>query len=307
MLDVGNTLLTGTREDRNRWLTPLGGITGNTVFLPTVVRNPGRDAKPINDSGPIEEPSRFIPQNAKHLCHGYHHGLDIELARKSSFYALQPLWELITASEKQFLNMMRDVVKRDIREGRAAGDDQDDAALSNLLYNQDILEQHADRLRQNVRSINKWEAWPKTDDLHANDLASICEIGTSLREDFEDLLHKAEHHEIKCDQGANRVMKLVSHAETKKQLAQAQRVEQLTKLTFLFAPSLFVASLFGMNFKQLGQGELSIWLYFAITVPLILLTLLAMESTLRDAILECIGRVHEKVCRKDGDRRQLYP
>ncbi|USW56189.1 Putative Mg2+ transporter protein, CorA-like/Zinc transport protein ZntB [Septoria linicola] len=284
LLDIGTTALrTCTPQDALKWLAPLGGIPGNTIFAPIVISDEVNMSL-VRDSRLSNSKDEGVPQNAKHLCHGYHHYLDVELARKSSLHALQPLWTLISASEKQFLNMMRDLVKRDIREGRAAGDGQDDAALSNLMYNQDILEQHAERLNHNTRSFEKCNAWPVVHGLSHEDKAGIRAFGQRMLEDFGGLLGKAKHLESKCDQGAHRVTTLVSHAHSKKQLSQAERAEQLTRLGCFFLPMQYVASLFGMNFSQFGQGDLSVWLYFAITVPLISMMYVFVEPKARRLI-----------------------
>ena len=94
-------------------------------------------------------------------------------------------------------------------------------------------------------------------------------------------------------------MKLVSHAESKKQMSQQDRVELLTKLGLLFFPTQLIAALFGMNFRQFGQGNLSVWLYFAVTVPLLVALWALMEPKPRGIIWGCISGSRKRDREKD--------
>ena len=62
---------------------------------------------------------------------------------------------------------------------------------------------------------------------------------------------------------------------------EASLVTRLTKatnrVTFIFLPISFVTSVFGMNFKQLGQGTLPIWIWAVITVPLLIASIVTVE------------------------------
>ena len=69
--------------------------------------------------------------------------------------------------------------------------------------------------------------------------------------------------------------------EAKHSNEQAVLVTGLTKatnrLTFIFLPISFLTSVFGMNFRQLGQGPLSIWLWVAIALPLLAVCIVLVE------------------------------
>ncbi|KAF8461340.1 hypothetical protein BDZ91DRAFT_737167 [Kalaharituber pfeilii] len=52
--------------------------------------------------------------------------------------------------------------------------------------------------------------------------------------------------------------------EAAKQNASMRR---MTVLTFVFLPMMFIAALFGVNVKEMGQGSISIWIFFVVAVP----------------------------------------
>jgi len=51
--------------------------------------------------------------------------------------------------------------------------------------------------------------------------------------------------------------------------SQGQAVALLTILAFSFVPLLFITSFFGMNFIELGQGTLRIWVIFFVGLPIL--------------------------------------
>lgn len=85
-------------------------------------------------------------------------------------------------------------------------------------------------------------------------------------------------------------MNIASVAESKKVLEQAKGVENLTRLAFAFVPLSITASFFGMNFKQLGQGDLPLWIWFAVSVPIFALSVVFMSTKLRRLMLRMLTR-----------------
>lgn len=58
-------------------------------------------------------------------------------------------------------------------------------------------------------------------------------------------------------------------AESRKNMQQTERMKKPTLLATLFIPLSFSTSVFGMNFRQFGQGHLSIWIWAAVSVPIL--------------------------------------
>ena len=85
------------------------------------------------------------------------------------------------------------------------------------------------------------------------------------------------------------VLSSFSIVESKRAAQEAKLVTALTKatnrVTFIFLPISFVTSVFGMNFKQFGQGPLSIWLWVEVGLPLLIICVVIVEygSRIRSA------------------------
>jgi hypothetical protein len=66
--------------------------------------------------------------------------------------------------------------------------------------------------------------------------------------------------------------------EARKSTETAISVARLTKLAFIFIPLNFVTSFYGMNMKQFGSGNVSLWIFFATALAPIIGTLLPFVS-----------------------------
>ena len=69
-------------------------------------------------------------------------------------------------------------------------------------------------------------------------------------------------------------------AESRKLIDQAESLKRLTLLATFFIPLSFTTSLFGMNFEELGQGHLHVWLFAVVSAPVLCSLLLCV----------CVGR-----------------
>ena len=70
-------------------------------------------------------------------------------------------------------------------------------------------------------------------------------------------------------------------SKSQKAILQAEDVARLTRLAFIFIPLSFTASFFGMNFSQFTNGALlSIWIWFVVSVPFLLVSLALIVPSL---------------------------
>jgi hypothetical protein len=105
---------------------------------------------------------------------------------------------------------------------------------------------------------------------------------SSIIRDFEYLLTRSQSLQKVCEDGKATLINNNSVQAAKRSAQEAKLVTQLTKatnrLTFIFLPISFVTSVFGMNFKQLGQGPLSIWIWVGVAIPMLVVCVLVVEG-----------------------------
>lgn len=112
--------------------------------------------------------------------------------------------------------------------------------------------------------------------------------------DYEDLLARytrlSARITLAMDNEINRTMIMESHHA----IEQTERLSKLTTLATYFLPLSFTASLFGMNFKVLGQGDQPVWLYVVLALPFLLLTHVVYQWDFRPFVSSTSRWVAEK-------------
>jgi Mg2+ and Co2+ transporter CorA len=86
--------------------------------------------------------------------------------------------------------------------------------------------------------------------------------------------------------------------ESQRAIEQAAGVAKLTRLAFFYIPLSFTTSFFGMNFVQFGTGELSIWLWFAVSIPIFFVSVLFLAVDLPALAKVTWLRMSERFMRK---------
>lgn len=202
------------------------------------------------------------------------------------FYALSEILEFAASSEQQTLNLL------DTKLDKFLGDEheQDFSSLPNLKYVKHLLYRHIQSINETLASIHntKHPKLPKAID-DPGEKARVA--SEAIQQDFEHLLAFAQALHARCDQGISILMSTVSIAESEKAMRQAERLGKLTFLAFMFVPLSFTTSLFGMNFKEFGQGTLSIWAWFALSVPVLTSTLLLFFYDLGQIWADLAGKI----------------
>jgi Mg2+ and Co2+ transporter CorA len=145
--------------------------------------------------------------------------------------------------------------------------------FSNLLYSKNILDQHAQNIDGTISFIKTYPGSKSNNDT-IDMIEEASAVATSILEDFEHLSNRAKALSLYCDRGMNIVMNNNMLLESQRAIEQAAGVAKLTRLAFFYIPLSFTASFFGMNFKQLGTGVLNIWVWFAASLPVFLISVL---------------------------------
>lgn len=222
----------------------------------------------------------MFPQTASLLHKDYGKLLDVRVMRLDPFYALHELFAFCASSELQFLNMIDSKISSETgyRMLRSA------PALSNLLYNREILESHAVRLREVIAVIRRRGSpeWPRALDTEERKIADAAK--DKLERDYEHLLYCVGSLLNRCEKGMQVLLSKASISQAELAFSQSGKVARLTQLAFFYIPFSFMASVFGMNVTEFGTGKLRLWVWLATSILVFLISVLLLVADMPSVI-----------------------
>jgi Mg2+ and Co2+ transporter CorA len=238
-----------------------------------------------------------MTQNACLLPAQYGSTLDPALMAADPLYALSELFNFVASSESQFLNLLQFQIEKDI----LFQPENMEQPVANLKHSKTLLDEHLQYLRNTLEVLRN----PTMLDRHKTKQQGKESVDAALQDgndlidaalqdlvlDYQHLLSRAESLATQCLGGTNIIMNAAMLKEARKSITQTEIITRLTYLAFFFVPLSFTASLFGMNFKQLGTGILDIWWMFVVLVPLVLFSF-AVSSW--DSIVRVVRRGRNK-------------
>ncbi|KAN0095891.1 hypothetical protein V8E51_016602 [Hyaloscypha variabilis] len=208
-----------------------------------------------------------IPQSTALLPFELETFLDEKSTRNNAMYALSNIFRHAAFSEAQVLSVLERQIEHEL--GVMQPEDMRSHTLDNLQYFSSILTRHIRHIRNAVRALKS-----KDDEFSiGGDPAIISVTMDSLNLDFEDLLSRALDLYERCKDGMGVMQNRAIIVESRKAIEQSERVKKLTMLASFFVPLSFSTSVFGMNFREFGQGRLSVWLFAVVSIPIILVSL----------------------------------
>ncbi|KAJ5890022.1 hypothetical protein N7504_010832 [Penicillium tannophilum] len=162
---------------------------------------------------------------------------------------------------------------------------QKEPTVSNLLYNQRVLDRHIQRIKDNLIILKAMDSkvWPQKE-LEEHQQRIVDEAATNLKCDYEYLLSRSLTLSEQCSRGMQVVMNNAMIKESRDAIKQAEGLAKLTRLAFIFVPLSFTTSFFGMNFIQFGTGSLSIWMWFVVSTPILFVSLVSMRLDIASSI-----------------------
>lgn len=220
----------------------------------------------------VNQPLSWLPGN-------YGYTIDWKRAAADPLSTLQELFTFHAASEVQYLNMLEQFITEQITRAESMSGETEIDSILHFDYAKSILVRHDAHIQSILCSLQSHlQDWKRA---APQAQSPDGDLVPTLQTDLEYLSTRI-HNIIKlCEAGRSTIMSNTSIEEDKRSDEQAALVANLTKattrLTFIFLPISFVTSVFGMNFKQFGQGPLSIWLWVAITLPLLVLCIILVE------------------------------
>jgi hypothetical protein len=221
-------------------------------------------------------------QSVSHLPTDYGRSLRPNVMSRDAFYSANEVFNFAASSQMEFLNLID--IKLD--KYTSLPSEQDFESLPNLIYTRQILNRHIQRTQRVIESIKNARSsrWPQDRSKSGKVKAAIA--AQSLEQDFSHLLDRATRLHRRTTEAITVLMSSISISESKRAIAQAQRVGKLTFLAFFFIPLSFTTSFFGMNVKELEGGSLGLkwWvalslLMTAATVAVFYLDMTPLRST----------------------------
>ncbi|KAH8587279.1 hypothetical protein B0O99DRAFT_694644 [Bisporella sp. PMI_857] len=271
--DAGRDLGSGPegpwRPDRAR--TP----PRKSPFLPTVHYFPNIAAKNLSEYAIPELYQSRGPfaQSASILAKHYGLTLDPSLLAADSFHALTEIFQSSANSICQLFNLIESIIDQSTGYNLYKSQDY---SLANLSYHLDLLNRFENRLRENIFDLEHYQThkWPTlrndNNEAAAGSKPKVDVAAALLLTDFQNFLSRVEQLSARCQSGMSTCMNSAAIAESKRAIAQAMSVEQLTRLAFFYIPLSFTTSFFGMNLSYFGSGNIQLWVWFAASVPLVL-------------------------------------
>lgn len=207
------------------------------------------------------------PQSIGHLHEKYGRHLKTAIMSYDAFYALNELFEFSAASVDQLLELFEDNIRMDLHHPVST-------RLSELL----ILKVFMDDYRSYVKDILEIvcargnSKWPRATEPKQREKADRA--ADQLENRYKRLLRRCEYLAEHCESSISIMMSLEAHSQTEKAMTQTDRLGKLSVLAYIYIPITFAATFYGMNFKELGS-QLSIWSFFVMAVPLLVISILA--------------------------------
>ena len=267
---------------KNSWLSrPLSTEKWKVSYFPTIYYGKTDSVAPTaleyGGSAPKDrQKSRY--QSASLFPEYYCSNINAKLAAEDSFYAVSEILTFSAVSESQALNLMESKIAKETDSSVLPA--RTDLSLTNLLYHKQILERHILRIDENVRMIEARsdQDWPRSNQAVEipNMMQQVDEEAMKILKDFQYLLSRAQDLSRRCETGMQIIMQNLQVRESKEQIKEARSVTNLTRLAFVFIPLSFTASVFGVNVKQLGQGDVSIWVFFVTSLPVFAISVILL-------------------------------
>ncbi|KAK0645769.1 hypothetical protein B0T16DRAFT_390322 [Cercophora newfieldiana] len=209
--------------------------------------------------------------------------LDKNVAGNDALYAISELLRFAAAAEAQFFSLVDERIQQELSfVGRSnAGGRQYAISLLNLNYIKTSLRLHAASIAGTVELLGGRGMlnWPRVS-APTSDFQVAERMAALLDADFAYLLRQAEALAHQCDRGIDTLANSSALEQSRRSADNAMRVEKLTMLASIFIPLSFVCSIWGMNFREMGSGQMSIWMWFATAGPVIIFSFIIYRMEL---------------------------
>lgn len=237
---------------------------------------PGQYSRAKSSSG-----FRALPQSLAGLPRAHRNGSrDRQVMQQDPLYALNGIFSFFVTSEAQMLSFLARQIESNTAPKVDAVEVVGTESLSHLLHCRQLLEGHCEELSYVLGIIQRrgGKRWPRAQSGAPSDISEKAAL--SLQADLEYLVERANVLKARSETSITLAMNVASIGEVRRGMLQTKAMFRFTVLISIYVPFSFTASFFGMNFRQLGQGDLSIWIYVVVSVPVFALSILFLSFDL---------------------------
>ena len=236
--------------------------------------------------GSNQEPALLaLPQSLANLPQSLREGQDADVMHEDPIYALHRLFSFYVCNEAYVLSFLEKQINQHAFSGQGPSEVADTETLSNLIHCRRLLERHVDDLRQALRIVQG----KVLKEIRRPSATCAVSARSSLEEDLKYLIEKAANLRNRSETSMGLLMNIASIGEARRSVHQNKSLFRFTIIASVYVPLSFVATLFGMNFRQFGQGQLSIWIYFVVSVPVFVISAMFLFIDPED-LLESLSR-----------------
>lgn len=272
--DNGNDLGSGSRTS-GPWLDVQRRHSSATRFIPVIQHRERLALKAIPDHSVTHNSDKDSHFDLAQSCALMHtdlgKSLDPETMRCDPFYSLTEIFRFAAASEFQFLDLMKTKIQAATILEASGG------RISELQVIKDIIDEHCELLYENLEKIRSRGGtdWPKAPNETRMQKKAEAAVG-KLINDFEKLILRAKSLSDKCTDAVSVMRNDAMYRESQKVIEQSETLAKLTFLASFFVPLSFTTSFFGMNFRELQDRPLRIWIWFVASIPTLAICFIIM-------------------------------
>ncbi|KAF2758786.1 hypothetical protein EJ05DRAFT_538090 [Pseudovirgaria hyperparasitica] len=213
--------------------------------------------------------SEQLAQNLCALPHDFLRPLNDFTIQAHPFYALHEIFRLNAASEHQFLNLMETKAHT---HGRMDNDRQ--RSIAEIQAIKQLIDQDHEKITDVLETIRTrggchWNPEPQT-----READEAREAAETLHRTFRKLERRAHAVSEACRDAISMLSSDAMVREAQKSMKTAEGIAKVTFIAFVFVPLSFTTSFFGMNFAEFNGKNLGIWVWFMVSVPVLMLSLL---------------------------------
>lgn len=278
--DLGHSL---SHSHRGPWVTIERSHSSNCQFVPIPMHYSNKSIKRLVASASRESQGdngnrssqlfakTGLLQTLSNLHQDLSTSIDVQTASQDPFYALDEIFRLHAASEYQFYNLMEEKVREHRERNHQLHNE-----IAEIHKIKELVDEHSERLQDTIETLHArgGYGWPQDPQTSHESKKRAEDSIRCLVLIFQRLSHRAKAVSDACQNTMAMLSNDAMVREAQKTMQQAEGMAKITFIAFFFVPISFTTSFFGMNFFELNIPGLKVWVWFIVSLPVLLISLL---------------------------------